>query len=222
MATRYVVGAEACSSITPDVPTALRAPTPHLHRDQESDSAPGTLRRTTELADPGSTITFAEDVRTITLSSELVLDKNLTIMGPEGGNVIISGNNVTRVFLVRSGVRVELRNLTITKGHSDFGGGIYNADTLTNSILALNSAPFAPDIRGNISSGNNLVGEVPGLDPMADNGGPTKTHALLPGSPAINAADSASCPATDQAGWRALKAAAATSAPISTSPSSSP
>ena len=35
---------------------------------------------------------------------------------------------------------------------------------------------------------------------MADNGGPTPTHALMDNSPAINAADDALCPATDQRG----------------------
>ena len=33
---------------------------------------------------------------------------------------------------------------------------------------------------------------------MADNGGPTLTHALLAGSPAIDAGDNALCSATDQ------------------------
>ena len=39
-----------------------------------------------------------------------------------------------------------------------------------------------------------------GLGPLADNGGPTLTHALLAGSPAIDAGDNAVCPATDQRG----------------------
>ena len=38
------------------------------------------------------------------------------------------------------------------------------------------------------------------LGPLADNGGPTPTHELLPGSPALDAADPAFCPATDQRG----------------------
>jgi hypothetical protein len=38
------------------------------------------------------------------------------------------------------------------------------------------------------------------LGPLADNGGPTETHALLPGSPAIDTANDASCPAIDQRG----------------------
>jgi hypothetical protein len=36
------------------------------------------------------------------------------------------------------------------------------------------------------------------LGPLADNGGPTLTHALLSGSPAMDAATSSSCPSTDQ------------------------
>ncbi len=40
----------------------------------------------------------------------------------------------------------------------------------------------------------------PRLGPLADNGGATWTHALLPGSPAIDAADRALCPPTDQRG----------------------
>ena len=38
------------------------------------------------------------------------------------------------------------------------------------------------------------------LDPLADNGGPTLTHALQPGSPAIGEAGKQSAPATDQRG----------------------
>ena len=38
------------------------------------------------------------------------------------------------------------------------------------------------------------------LGPLADNGGPTLTHALLAGSPAIDAGDPATAPATDQRG----------------------
>jgi beta-glucanase (GH16 family) len=61
---------------------------------------------------------------------------------------------------------------------------------------------------GNIASDGTCVltaaGDQPGVDPLlaplAANGGPSLTHALLPGSPAIDAAASATCPATDQRG----------------------
>jgi predicted outer membrane repeat protein len=39
-----------------------------------------------------------------------------------------------------------------------------------------------------------------GVGSLADNGGPTLTHALLAGSPALDAADEATCPDTDQRG----------------------
>jgi hypothetical protein len=39
-----------------------------------------------------------------------------------------------------------------------------------------------------------------GVDVLADNGGPTLTHALLAGSAAIDAANTTVCPATDQRG----------------------
>jgi len=38
------------------------------------------------------------------------------------------------------------------------------------------------------------------IGPLANNGGPTMTHALLPGSPALETALDAECPAADQRG----------------------
>ena len=46
----------------------------------------------------------------------------------------------------------------------------------------------------------DLVNVATLLGPLWDNGGPTLTHALLPGSPAINAGDDSAAPATDQRG----------------------
>ena len=90
---------------------------------------------------------------------------------------------------------------------------------LGNSIIANNVAegcflaPFGAGAVAINSLGNNLftdgtcflVGsdQVVGnalLGPLADNGGPTWTHALLAGSPAIDAANNAVCPVTDQRG----------------------
>jgi hypothetical protein len=65
-----------------------------------------------------------------------------------------------------------------------------------------------------ISGGHNIAsdgtcnltapGDQPNTDPLigalGDNGGPTWTHALLAGSPAIDAGDDTLCPATDQRG----------------------
>jgi hypothetical protein len=74
--------------------------------------------------------------------------------------------------------------------------------TLTNTIVAGNSAPAGPDISGAIfsQSGVNLLKSTSGvtvpftgivgdplLSPLSGNGGPTRTMLPLPGSPAIDA-----------------------------------
>jgi hypothetical protein len=103
---------------------------------------------------------------------------------------------------------------------SGFGGGIYNsAGTLHvgNTIIGGNTASFfGPDLVGNLGSqGHNLIGNTEGgsgfdptdllnvdpmLGPLQDNGGPTFTMALLPGSPAIDAGDNIDAPDWDQRG----------------------
>jgi beta-glucanase (GH16 family) len=99
-----------------------------------------------------------------------------------------------------------------------FGGSFVPTLTLTNSIITGNHwyacERFASGTVGNVVSGGNnvvqddscnpvasdLIGADPLLGPLADNGGPTLTQALLAGSPAIDAANDAVCPPTDQRG----------------------
>jgi predicted outer membrane repeat protein len=103
----------------------------------------------------------------------------------------------------------------VRKDHLHAGGGVYVMGTLhyTNSIIANNSKgdcalspPDAYGVRGKLgSNSNNLVGDGsceaaysgdPMLGPLADNGGPVLTHALLPGSPAIDVVPAAFCTIT--------------------------
>ncbi|NET60810.1 MAG: DUF4347 domain-containing protein [Symploca sp. SIO2E6] len=111
-------------------------------------------------------------------------------------------------------------------------GSVANAATVTvgNSIIAGNTATNEdPDVGRNdaanapiTDNGNNLIGIDttgafttstlvgtlanpldPRLAPLADNGGPTQTHALLPDSPALDAGNNALIPTgftTDQRG----------------------
>lgn len=111
---------------------------------------------------------------------------------------------------------VNLTNSTVSSNRARLaGGGVLNRDGGTfqvrSSIIALNGADFSgPDASGTFTStGFNLIGKSdastgfahstdltgttaaprdPGLDPngLQDNGGPTKTIALLCGSPAID------------------------------------
>ena len=111
-----------------------------------SNDLTGSLREAIGIISPGGKITFSPSLsgQTITLSSTLVIDKNLTIDGSDlTVPVTISGNNVVRVFLVGPSVEhVTLDNLSIVHGNMVSGGGIYNQGELTiiNSTLSGNTA----------------------------------------------------------------------------------
>jgi uncharacterized repeat protein (TIGR02543 family) len=147
-------------------------------------------------------------------------------------NSTLSGN-ITKQYgggILAQGTTI-LTNSTVTGNIAIRGGGgiqNYVASTLTlnNSIVAGNIALIGKEIYGGYSaeSSSNLFGEngVSGVDgatpspseiiagplssvigPLADNGGPTQTHALVAGSPAINAGNNSLIPTgitTDQRG----------------------
>lgn len=92
-------------------------------------------------------------------------------------------------------------------------------EMLRNTIVAGNTSKAgARNCRANqvkvVSLGHNIdtdgscflsaTGDQPNADPrlgsLTDNGGPTRTRALLPGSPAIDAGDDQGCPKADQRG----------------------
>jgi hypothetical protein len=118
------------------------------------------------------------------------------------------------------GTQVTLSDSTIAGNTaSQDGGGIRNASTLNlrNTILAGNTdGGGEPDLCGHLaSSGYNLIGNSQGgsgfvasdllsvdplLDPLQNNGGPTPTMALLPGSPVLNAGDPDQLGVADQRG----------------------
>ncbi|CAM3795915.1 Ig-like domain-containing protein [Deinococcus frigens] len=92
-----------------------------------ADSGDGSLRSVVSGAAPGDAIFFAPSVSTITLGSQIILDKNLTITGA----VTLNGGGGTRMFDVPLGVSVTLRQLTITNGFAwSQGGAISNMGTL--------------------------------------------------------------------------------------------
>jgi hypothetical protein len=63
-----------------------------------------------------------------------------------------------------------------------------------NLVRSSNECGYNSDL-GDIFATNSMLG------PLSDNGGPTLTHALLIGSPAIDAGDEADFPLTDQRGF---------------------
>ncbi len=121
-----------------------------------------------------------------------------------GGGIINAGSST-------------LTNCTVSGNTADYGGGIFITDpsgpvTLTNSIVA--NSIGCVDCDGIVThSGYNIIEDGscisaptsrsgdPNVGPLANNGGQTLTHALLPGSIAIDAGDCAGgTTTTDQRG----------------------
>lgn len=143
---------------------------------------------------------------------------NSTISGNSAGN---NGGGI------ENGGTLTVNNSTITGNNAtSVGGGINNTGTanVNNTIVAGNTAGiFAPDVLGTfVSNNSNLIGDTTTatgfsmsedivgsvdtvIDPsLADNGATTtQTHALVAGSPALDAGNNANVPGgitTDQRG----------------------
>jgi hypothetical protein len=138
-------------------------------------------------------------------------------------NTTLSGNSATGEgggILNAFAGTLTLTNCTLSGNSSGVeGGGIFNSfnssATLNNSIVANSGSGGQIASDGALTGSHNLIeGESPAglsgtitadpqLGPLQFNGGPTRTHALKLGSPAIDAGDNALVPGgvtTDQRG----------------------
>ncbi len=139
-------------------------------------------------------------------------------------NTTISGNLGGVGAGIENRGSATLINMTIagnTSASPVGGGGIYNDTGPSTQTLAVMNTIVAGNGGGDcggptplVSEGHNLSGDDtcgltgpgdltntdPLLGPLADNGGPTETHALLSAGPAIDAGDNDGCPASDQRG----------------------
>jgi predicted outer membrane repeat protein len=91
----------------------------------------------------GGTVTFGCS-GVITLTNTIVISTDTTIDG-SGQEVIISGNDAVRVFIVNAGVTVTLNGLSVANGNTGYngiGGGINNSGSMTvsNCIFHANRA----------------------------------------------------------------------------------
>ena len=102
-----------------------------------------------------------------------------------------SGPNGSRIYRLRGSA--DIRNTLVANN--------------TGSPNCFRLTPFTSlghNLDSGFSCGFNDAADKnstdPNLGPLADNGGPTLTHALLPDSPAIDAGTDDGCPPTDQRG----------------------
>jgi large repetitive protein len=142
-------------------------------------------------------------------------------------NTTISGNLLTYTSagggaVAFGGANVLLNHVTVAANASPAGGfGLAGTSPfrLRNTLVANNTGEVGPDVVGFfVSESHNLVRDPLGgiftgnttgnifhvdplLLPLADNGGPTLTHALQPASPAVDAAFPSTVLETDQRGF---------------------
>jgi CSLREA domain-containing protein len=149
---------------------------------------------------------------------------DVTLSGNSIGNAAAGTANVGGGLVVAAAT-TRLRNVTVAGNTSNgAGGGIARAggtlivrDSLIgdNTSTGTTSEDCTTNAAGNlVSEGYNLLtvatgcassfvgpgdltGVATGLGPLADNGGPTQTRALLTGSAAIDAGDPTGCDAWD-------------------------
>ncbi len=106
-----------------------------------AETGGGSLKQAIIDAEAGDIITFNSPM-TITLTSPILIDKDLTIRGVVGG-IILDGNGATRVIEIDDAITARLENLIIKNGFADdgLGGGVWNNGNLTmiNCVVSENS-----------------------------------------------------------------------------------
>ena len=125
-----------------------------------------------------------------TVVSNSTISDNGSGISNENGAIAASVYNTTM-----SNNGVEIRNfnapIVVTISHTIFnvsaGGHSFLNDFGTVSSDGYNVS--SDDGGGYLNGPGDQINTNPLLGPLQDNGGPTLTHALLPGSPAINAGD---------------------------------
>lgn len=152
---------------------------------------------------------FAATAAAVTVSGPSVgAIRNSTISGGTTGVALIAPSNSSGI------AALELNNTTITGATTSISNPAVNGSvSARNSIVANGSTACSAPLQ---SLGHNLIegpctitgdttGNILATDPqlaaLADNGGPTRSHALQAGSPAVDTAHATSCEALDQRGY---------------------
>ncbi len=95
------------------------------------------LREAISSAASGDSIHFSVS-GTITLSSQIVIDKNLAILGSGASAVKISGGNTTPIFNVSTSDYVEISGMTLQDANNSTIGGALLVDNTSGNVRAIN------------------------------------------------------------------------------------
>ena len=158
-------GGRYCGQYPTPTPTPTASPTPTpsatptvITVTNTNDSGPGSLRQALADANYGDTIHFAVTGTIALTSGELLVDHDITISGPGSENLAVNGNANSRVFHIGSGHTVTISGLTITNGHADHGGGIFNDHARLTLINCAVDGNFAFDMGSGIYNDGDRSG----------------------------------------------------------------
>jgi hypothetical protein len=146
---------------------------------------------------------------------------NLTNSTLSANHALASGVNITATGggLYWVAGSIGMLNVTLNANTASWqGGNIYAGGSTNPSITAKNTliafgspnnCDAAISSQGNnlesantcgLNAGGDKINRNPNIGPLQNNGGSTLTHALLVGSPALDAGTNSGCPTTDQRG----------------------
>lgn len=157
---------------------------------------------------------------TATISATTISDNTavntgggIWLIGLSGGSIhlensTVSGNVGEGVAVLAGQATILSTTISDTMGANQIDGPA----TLENSIVAHPSSDncfavsslghnVADDGTCNLTEPGDQVVLDAGVEPLADQGGPTETHALAADSPAIDAGNDLTCPPADQRGF---------------------
>lgn len=108
--------------------------------NSSSNDGEGTLRSAIGCASSGSVITFDPSLfgTTISLSSKIVIDEDITISIPQGQQLTLSSTTADPVFEILSSGNLTLNYLTLSAGSSNDGAAVQNQGTLILNGINVN------------------------------------------------------------------------------------
>ena len=136
-------------------------------------------------ADGGGISFVASGRRILTISNSTITDNFVSGEGSSGGGIYTNTaqNRPGDIFIIDNSIIAG--NMA---SDDDLDIRLDTAELfLNNSLIGQSEINVAAPVAGQPSGVGNLIGVSPNLGPLADNGGLTLTHALLAGSPAIDA-----------------------------------
>jgi len=135
-------------------------------------------------------------------STHTISDSTIAFNVSDDDYVLSPGGSGGGLFVRRGVVEIDHSIIAGNVDHTTVGPdvtGFLGARLIVkNSLIGTNSGSDlaqanvgSPDANGNLIGGGRFAQINPRLGQLTDNGGPTMTHALLPGGPAINAGNPA-------------------------------